>query len=114
MRFVDNGPMSQLSVYKSNQTVRRRREREQGRARTANAVGKITRKAGLVVGAKYTMLKPIGTSAIPMGMAAGIVADLIDVIVQPRNLGAVAVLDFISGIGDVDIVAATSMGRLTP
>lgn len=105
---------SQLEVYKSRQTQTRRREREQGRARTANAVGKITRKAGLVVGAKYTMLKPIGTSTIPMGLVAGILADLIDVIVQPSNLGAVAVLDFVSGLGDVDVVATVAMGKLAP
>lgn len=105
---------TQMEVYQSKQTARRRRERDRGRARTASAVGKITRKVGLVVGSKYTMLKPIGTTTIPMGLVAGILADLIDVIVQPTNLGAVAVLDFISALGDVDIVATMSMGRLTP
>lgn len=105
---------SQMEIYQSKQAARRRTEKARGRARTANAVGKITRKAGLVVGAKYTMLKPIGTSNIPMGLVAGIFADLIDVIVQPENLGVVAVLDFISGLGDADIVAASSMGKLAP
>lgn len=99
-------------VQRVQQSARTRLANVKREHRTGRAIGKISRKGGLIVGAKW--MDGMSVAGIPMGLLAGIVADGVDLLFAPSGVFIPAALDFVSGVGDADLVGVVQRGRLAP